>query len=300
MQLYAKWFWGFKPETTPIITFKQEGSRRTLLRNRQADDRIVFVVSNSEGAKELDREKILGMAEIGHIEVESEDAIPDLDELPVDHFENGKYKWPKAIFMRRAWRFDPPIDDWRKVMTKENWGRNFQTAQDNAVLLSQEEQNAILDYHHVEVELNLTESVQRVAKRKNELDTAIHNMRSNDDWRKFISQTTGAIFNRVKNNNGQTVERVVKNKNTDMSEGEMQIELQKLLDKNGKICAITGQKLVLGDKWLQPSIDRIDSSKGYVRGNLQITTWAANMAKSDLAPQEVESYFKALQYFDKF
>jgi len=238
------------------------------------------------------------MAEIGHIEVESEDAIPDLTGLPEDHFKDGRYKWPKAIFMSRAWRFEPPIENWRDVMG-ENWKNNFTAAQDNAIKLSSEEQRAILDYPYKEIELNLTDHIERIKKEKRVIDAAIEKIHSDDDWRQFISQTTGRILNRVKSNNGQEIKRVAKSKTTDMDEGGMQVELQKLLDSQKKQCAITGRDLILGDKWLQPSIDRIDSSKWCIRGNLQITTWAANMAKSDLAPEEVDIYFESLQFFEK-
>jgi hypothetical protein len=46
----------------------------------------------------------------------------------------------------------------------------------------------------------------------------------------------------------------------------------------------TGNKGFIDDC---PSIDRIDSSKGYVKGNVQIISWRANRIKSDASIKEI-------------
>ena len=43
-----------------------------------------------------------------------------------------------------------------------------------------------------------------------------------------------------------------------------------------------------------PSLDRVDSSKGYVKGNLWIVSWRANMIKNDATPQELLAIANAL------
>lgn len=43
--------------------------------------------------------------------------------------------------------------------------------------------------------------------------------------------------------------------------------------------------------WLnQPSLDRIDPSKGYIPGNVQVISVRANRAKSDLSEQELRTF----------
>lgn len=52
-------------------------------------------------------------------------------------------------------------------------------------------------------------------------------------------------------------------------------------------CALSGRKLIfeIGNK-NSPSIDRIDSNKGYEPSNVQIVSFVANQAKNDLTDKE--------------
>jgi hypothetical protein len=45
-----------------------------------------------------------------------------------------------------------------------------------------------------------------------------------------------------------------------------------------------------------PSLDRIDSSKGYEIGNLQVISWRANRIKNDATPEELQ---KIANYMNK-
>jgi len=61
-------------------------------------------------------------------------------------------------------------------------------------------------------------------------------------------------------------------------------------------CALTGLPLEFerggtewGGKWCNPNsctIDRIDSSKGYIKGNIQLVLWKVNCIKRDLQDDE--------------
>jgi hypothetical protein len=42
-----------------------------------------------------------------------------------------------------------------------------------------------------------------------------------------------------------------------------------------------------------PSIDRIDSNKGYTSDNIQITSYWANLAKNKFSDEEAKSYFQS-------
>jgi hypothetical protein len=58
-----------------------------------------------------------------------------------------------------------------------------------------------------------------------------------------------------------------------------------------EICPVFGVKLEygvgVGPKPLSPSLDRIDSSKGYVKGNVQILSNKANVMKHNATPEEL-------------
>ena len=67
-------------------------------------------------------------------------------------------------------------------------------------------------------------------------------------------------------------------------------------EKQNWKCAFTGVDLQFerggtnwGGKWCNPfscTIDRIDSSKGYVKGNIQLVIWKINCIKKDLSDDE--------------
>jgi hypothetical protein len=74
-------------------------------------------------------------------------------------------------------------------------------------------------------------------------------------------------------------------------------------------CALTGDELEftrggtywLG-KWCNPNsctIDRIDSSKGYVEGNIQLITWRANCLKQHLNNDEFIVFCKDVAHYNK-
>lgn len=62
-----------------------------------------------------------------------------------------------------------------------------------------------------------------------------------------------------------------------------------------KECPMLGQELnYLGTgeqatrSEYSPSLDRIDSTQGYVKGNLQVISWRANRIKNDATPEELD------------
>lgn len=57
-------------------------------------------------------------------------------------------------------------------------------------------------------------------------------------------------------------------------------------------CPILGVKLDSAIYRYSPSVDRIDSSKGYIKGNIQIISTKANNMKNDASPEELLAFSK--------
>jgi hypothetical protein len=74
-------------------------------------------------------------------------------------------------------------------------------------------------------------------------------------------------------------------------------DLKEIYPQDG-CCPVFGFKLEFGNAGFRehsPSIDRIDSSKGYTKDNIQIISWRANKLKTDATVEELEmllSYLK--------
>lgn len=63
-----------------------------------------------------------------------------------------------------------------------------------------------------------------------------------------------------------------------------------------EFCPVLGIKIDTDNNKLNPSsptVDRIDNTKGYVKGNVRVISWRANFIKSDSTIDEME---KVLQY----
>lgn len=79
--------------------------------------------------------------------------------------------------------------------------------------------------------------------------------------------------------------------------------MHEIWEKQQGKCAKTGVEMGrIGDKWTSPSIDRIDSSRGYEHDNVQWVCWRYNDAKSNMNDDQfvamclavAATYFKEL------
>ncbi len=84
---------------------------------------------------------------------------------------------------------------------------------------------------------------------------------------------------------------------------EFDITLEDMLElfksQNG-LCRLTGEVLTLERRDCNASLDRIDSSKGYIGGNLQWVLKQVNLAKGRMTtPQFIEMCRKVAEYHEK-
>lgn len=111
-----------------------------------------------------------------------------------------------------------------------------------------------------------------------------------DAKQKTIYRMVQSVFSTVMNSNGQQSMRILKNKDTSLSESELGKYIEILLKAQDGRCAITNLPLHFdengSDTQLRCSVDRIDSSGHYDLENLQIVCWFVNRWKSDSLDQE--------------
>mgnify|MGYP006090001473 CR=1 FL=1 len=107
----------------------------------------------------------------------------------------------------------------------------------------------------------------------------------------FIDRTDRTKANKRRKNQIKSLEAEV--------EFDLTLEyLAELWEQQKSLCAITGLKMVKPDQprsLLNGSPDRIDSSKGYIKGNLQWLCTFVNYAKSDFNDKEIKEIFKAIK-----
>lgn len=78
--------------------------------------------------------------------------------------------------------------------------------------------------------------------------------------------------------------------------------LKKLWEDQNGICPYTNLKMILPrctcdnvHSLFMASIDRIDSSKGYIKGNVQFTTYFANVGKMEFSDEEAREFFRLVK-----
>lgn len=117
-KIFASRFWGFNPDTHPAVTFGLDGNRDRLLSFSDTEDLVLFVGTTGYPTLPDEQGRLLGLAEFSRIPVEALDIL-DRNALPDHAFKDGEYKWPKALAMLRAWRFDDPRPRLVDVLQKQ-------------------------------------------------------------------------------------------------------------------------------------------------------------------------------------
>lgn len=156
MKVFATRVWGFDPQQWPVITFGLEGNRDKLLNDSAPGDRIVFVGTQGEPTAEHHRGRLLGMAEIGRLAVDTLDVIGSRIRRAEDYDESGRFRWPKAILMVRAWAFEP-----QPVLREVLSAQLPYNATPQAVELSTADADAVLKLPVVDVVLPASPALDR-------------------------------------------------------------------------------------------------------------------------------------------
>jgi len=103
-----------------------------------------------------------------------------------------------------------------------------------------------------------------------------------DQFEADIARMAAMAVKTALNANGQIVLTTIKAKDIGFTRQELEDEIADLFRLQNGTCQLTGYtfRQQHPNPHLRPSLDRIDSSKGYVPGNLQVVARAANFYKS--------------------
>ena len=83
-------------------------------------------------------------------------------------------------------------------------------------------------------------------------------------------------------------------------------DLKQIWEQQDGVCPYTGLKLYLPtwnkkgsyeQLWCRASLDRIDSSKGYIVGNIQFVSTPINLMKSTMSDLETKQYLKLISFY---
>ena len=111
----------------------------------------------------------------------------------------------------------------------------------------------------------------------------------------FVRSSMNEFLRRIRNRKACKPEKV----------GETDLTLEYLIElwnKQNGLCAYTGVKLVLpsyknyksSSSNYKASLDRIDSSKSYIVGNVQFVSYTMNNLKSNMTEQDLKEFFNII------
>lgn len=89
-------------------------------------------------------------------------------------------------------------------------------------------------------------------------------------WWKYLAQKTNA---RKRPNSDRLTENIV----------------ETIAKNQNYKCALTGIHFNVDSKWYKASLDRKDSTLGYIEGNLQLVLWIVNRCKGEFSVEEFKS-----------
>lgn len=148
MKLYMKKTWGYDNPSGPL-QFSERGAMATARTTLQPEDRVVIVGTQEEPTALDDQGTILALMEVTDEPVTSLDFYDLADIEPHFRDENGNYKWPFGLRVRRAWQFDDPKSKLTDVSDRA-FGRQGVRG---IVALTDEEAARILALPHHEIEV---------------------------------------------------------------------------------------------------------------------------------------------------
>jgi hypothetical protein len=152
VQVFATRVWGAGLERWPLVTFGKRGYRDSLLSKAKSGALICLVATKGSRVKEEDRGKLLAICEFGRQPVDAETVLLEVRKqyvLNADNYhKDGSFRWPFALPVLRAWKFDKPQD------IKSVIGRQLkQSATPGAELFNPEEASRVLALARTPVQL---------------------------------------------------------------------------------------------------------------------------------------------------
>jgi len=146
MTVYITKTWGFGNPSGPL-QFSRRGWRDHAAQLLKSGDLVAIVGTKNEPTDSEERGRVLGLMEPTTIPVRSLDYALEADDR--DYDEQGNYRWPFGLELKRAWRFIEPRALFVDVTTRR-FGMN---AAQGIVALTDAESSALLALPREEVGL---------------------------------------------------------------------------------------------------------------------------------------------------